>query len=103
MVGAFRSYFKRDFAIFKVNSIGLEVARMRCMRIDLSAINPITSEIIKGAVEVHRRFGPGLLESVYHQCFAFEMNRPVGLLINFNVPLLKDGVSRKLNPSFTEE
>jgi GxxExxY protein len=27
-------------------------------------------------------------------------NKPVGLLMNFNVPILKDGVRRKLNPLY---
>jgi GxxExxY protein len=119
----------------------------------------LTSRIIKCAVEVHRRLGPGLLESVYHVCLAFELraagltvvenmpvpvcykdikfdcafradflvndtaiveikavaelaavheaqlltylrltDRPVGLLLNFNVPILKQGIRRKLNP-----
>jgi len=130
--------------------------------IDLAAINPLTSRIIKCGVEVHRRLGPGLLESVYHVCLAFELraagltvvenmpvpvcykgmkldcafradflvndtviveikavaelmavheaqlltylrltDRPVGLLMNFNVPLLKEGICRRLNPGTT--
>jgi GxxExxY protein len=109
---------------------------------------------------VHRALGPGLLESAYQVCLAFEMGRtgldvatdvplplvyegirlecgyridaivdslvvveiksvgqlapihearlltylkltglPAGLLINFNVPLLKQGVKRRLNPN----
>jgi GxxExxY protein len=117
--------------------------------------NEITESIIGGAIDVHRAFGPGLLESVYEECLAvelrlrglrFERQRPVpleykgcrvgvelrldlfvedlvivelksvdrllpiheaqlltylrltgraiGLMINFNVPLLKDGLRR---------
>ena len=99
--------------------------------IDLAAIDPLTSRIIGCGVEVHRRLGPGLLESVYHVCLAFELrnsgltvvenmrvpvsykdlrfeaqlltylrltNRPVGLLMNFNVPILKEGIRRRVNP-----
>lgn len=115
----------------------------------------LTSEIIGAAIEVHRNLGPGLLESVYEVCLAYELHlknlkverqqslpvvykgmklssdyridllvedeviveiksvndlAPVheaqllsylklhgggrGLLINFNVPLLKDGIRR---------
>jgi GxxExxY protein len=124
----------------------------------LPDINALTSPIIGAAIEVHRHLGPGLLESVYHECLALELSRagikferqrrlPVvykgvplgesfrldfvvddrvvieiksveaicdvyraqlltylkfsgcaaGLLINFNVPVLKDGVVRVLN------
>ena len=117
--------------------------------------NDITENIIGGAIEVHRAFGPGLLESVYEECLAIELGlrklkferqqpvsleykghrvgvelrldllvedrvivelkaiekllpihdaqlltymrltrRSLGLMINFNVPLLKDGLRR---------
>ena len=124
----------------------------------LPDINPITSEIIKAAIEVHRCLGPGLLESVYLVCLVYELHKtglkletqkalpvaykevrlecgfridlivetkvivevksmsqvapvhraqlltylvltgcPAGLLINFNVPVLKDGLTRVRN------
>ena len=120
--------------------------------------NRLTEEIIGAAIEVHRAPGPGLLESIYEECLAielelrglgFERQRPVqiaykgrrvagdlridllvdhkvvaelkaverllpvheaqlltylrlsnmkvGLLINFNVPILKDGIKRMVN------
>lgn len=34
--------------------------------------NAITERIIKCAIEVHRRLGPGLLESVYEEALAIE-------------------------------
>ena len=107
----------------------------RMTQIDLAAINPLTSRIIKCGVEVHRRLGPGLLESVYprrgsscgcrvtvvetagtgllRRCKVLAVHeaqlltylrltdRPVGLLLNFNVPILKEGICRKLNPGTT--
>jgi len=115
----------------------------------------LTHAIIGCAMEVHRTLGPGLLESVYEECLAFELvssgllierqkpvpiiykeielefgyrldllvensvivelktvesfnqvheaqiltymklaSKPIGLLINFNVKLLKDGIKR---------
>lgn len=115
----------------------------------------LTSKIIGAAIETHKFLGPCLLESVYEDCFAFELSRiklkvdrqvqlPIiykgvktggqyrvdlivenevvveiksvsdflsvheaqllsylklrgggrGLLINFNVPLLRDGIRR---------
>lgn len=129
----------------------------------LTRINNLTYKIIGGAIEVHRRLGPGLFESVYHQCMEWELadrglkfvtrellpltykerqiddafqvdlfvenlivvelkavkelapiheaqlltylkltNAPLGLLINFNVPLLRDGgIKRLVNPAHT--
>ena len=133
---------------------------------ELPDINPITAQIIKAEVEVHRLLGPGLLKSVYLACLLHELQganlkletekkvpvhyknvtldcgfrvdmiveakvvvevksiaqvAPIhraqlltylvltgceaGLLINFNVPVLKDGLMRVLNtrrPSVSE-
>lgn len=33
----------------------------------------LTSKVIGAAIEVHRTLGPGLLESVYEQCLAYEL------------------------------
>jgi GxxExxY protein len=123
----------------------------------IESINQITRVVVDAAMEVHRRLGPGLLESAYHECLCrelmlrgvpFERERPlpveyknvrlecgyrldllvggmvvvevkavealapvheaqlltylrlggwrVGLLINFNVPVLKEGIRRKI-------
>lgn len=120
-------------------------------------VNELTEQIIGAAIEVHRRLGPGLLESAYQRClareltlrnvpYAFERQLPVeykrlqldcgyridllvadlvvveakavekldkiheaqlltylrlggwkvGLLINFTVPVLKDGIKRRV-------
>ena len=118
-------------------------------------INSITNLIIGCAIEVHKHLGPGLLESAYEECMAFELEKaglsfvrqkatpvvykniklncgyridllvensviielktvdefnpvheaqvltylkfsekPIGLLINFNVTVLKNGIRR---------
>ena len=36
--------------------------------------NRLTGQIIAAAIEVHKHLGPGLLESSYQQCFAYEMS-----------------------------
>jgi len=121
-------------------------------------INTITEKIIGCCIEVHKNLGPGLLESAYEECLAFELqnmglkierqkpvpityknikldcgyridilveniviielktvdainpvheaqiltylkfaNKKIGLLINFNVILLKNGIKRYAN------
>ena len=38
-------------------------------------INYLTEKIIGCAIEIHRNLGPGLLESAYEECLAFELQR----------------------------
>jgi GxxExxY protein len=38
-------------------------------------INEITHKIIGCAIEVHKTLGPGLLESAYEECLAFELDK----------------------------
>jgi len=38
-------------------------------------INEITGAIIDTAIEIHRRLGPGLLESVYRKVLAYELRK----------------------------
>jgi hypothetical protein len=74
--------------------------------------NEVSHEIIGAAIEVHRLLGPGLLESAYEECLSKELGlrnlrveaiiltylrlsgHRLGLLINFNVNVLKDGIKR---------
>ena len=44
------------------------------MLIDAS-FNPTTRQILDAAIEVHRTFGPGLLESAYLESLEFELSR----------------------------
>jgi GxxExxY protein len=46
----------------------------------------ITRRIIGAAIEVHRRLGPGLLESAYEVCMAYEL-RQLGYKIEQQKPL----------------
>ena len=43
--------------------------------IDLEEYNNLTEQIIGAAIEVHRHMGPGLLESAYETCLAYELER----------------------------
>ena len=53
-------------------------------------LNDLTSAVIGAAIEVHKELGPGFQELNYLKV----TNLPLGLLINFNVHLLKDGIQR---------
>jgi GxxExxY protein len=46
----------------------------------------ITGQVIGAAIEVHRHLGPGLLESAYEACLAFEV-RERGLKVEQQKPL----------------
>jgi hypothetical protein len=86
--------------------------------------DPRTSPIIGAAIEVHRALGPGRLESAYEECLGHELrlrklefrrqekllpiheaqpltrlklaSKRVGLLFNFNVPALTQGIVRRV-------
>jgi GxxExxY protein len=49
-------------------------------------LDSITRRIIGAAIDVHRRLGPGLLESAYQICLAFEL-RHIGLKVEEQKPL----------------
>ena len=49
-------------------------------------INQLSSQVIKAAINVHKRLGPGLLESVYQSCMVIEL-RDMGINVDPEVPL----------------
>src|SRR5213076_889925 len=49
-------------------------------------IDPLTQRVIGAAIELHRNLGPGLLESLYEACLAFEL-RAAGLKVETQKPL----------------
>jgi GxxExxY protein len=49
-------------------------------------LDTISRRIIGAAIEVHKHLGPGLLESAYESCLAFELNER-GLAIERQKPL----------------
>jgi GxxExxY protein len=48
----------------------------------------LTKAIIGGAITVHRELGPGLLESVYEKCLAFELaDRGLSITTQKEIPV----------------
>ncbi|HEX4740772.1 MAG TPA: GxxExxY protein [Caulobacteraceae bacterium] len=56
-------------------------------------LQELTGEIIDAGLKVHRTLGPGLLESAYEHCLAFELSRR-GLEVERQVamPVVYEGV-----------
>ena len=58
--------------------------------------NDLTNEIIGSAIEVHRNLGPGLLESTYEECLAFELQqRNLFVKRQYNIPIIYKGNTLK--------
>ena len=55
-------------------------------KLGMDELNKITEAIIGAAIEVHRALGPGLLESAYAACLAYEL-RERGYKVFQEVPL----------------
>ena len=64
-----------------------------CARLRHVHLSQITSDIIGAAIRIHRRVGPGLLESAYEACLAYELEN-LGLRAQRQkpVPLVYEGV-----------
>lgn len=57
------------------------------------ASDPLSRAIIGAAIEVHRQLGPGLLESAYHACMAYELQkRGLHFLKEQPIPVVYDGI-----------
>ena len=48
----------------------------------------LSNKVLGCAIEVHRELGPGLLESAYEQCLAYELNRArIPFRLQFELPV----------------
>ena len=52
----------------------------------MSNIESTAREIVHSAIKVHKVLGPGLLESVYQKCLAYELEK-TGLRVACEIPL----------------
>ena len=56
-------------------------------------INDITQATIGAAIEVHRQLGPGLLESAYRVCLAYELRKRGFIVVEEQaIPVVYDAV-----------
>ncbi len=61
--------------------------------------NDLTTKIIGAAIEVHKQLGPGLLESTYETCLAYELKQ-IGLNLQTQVALPVVYKEVKLNAGY---
>jgi len=62
-------------------------------------INKITEQIIGAAIEVHKILGPGLLESAYEECLAYEFDLR-GMSYERQIPLPVKYKAKKLDQGY---
>ena len=61
-----------------------------------AALNALATRVLDGAFRVHRQLGPGLLESAYEACLAYELERSeIPFQQQLPLPLVYEG--RKLS------
>jgi GxxExxY protein len=59
-------------------------------------INAVGSEIVDASIKVHKAMGAGLLESVYEECMAYELQkRNLSVERQVSVPIQYDGQKLK--------
>ena len=59
----------------------------------MSDLNALTESIIGAAIEVHQRLGPGLLETAYRKCLAYELRkRGLEVVEEHPIPVVYDDV-----------
>jgi GxxExxY protein len=56
-------------------------------------LNAVSGQIVDAAIKVHTAIGPGLLESAYEECLAYELRkRGIKVATQVVLPLVYDGV-----------
>jgi GxxExxY protein len=55
-------------------------------------VETIAKDIVDAADRVHKEFGPGLLESAYQRCHAYELRKRGRLVLTeLKLPIIYDG------------
>jgi GxxExxY protein len=78
--------------LFASSSLSPRPLRLNAFR-TCSMPDELTQAIIGAAIKIHRKLGPGLLESTYEACLAFELEK-IGLRVERQkaVPLVYETV-----------
>jgi GxxExxY protein len=57
-----------------------------------AAVERVATAVVDGAYRVHKALGPGLLESVYEACLAYELRRrELAVATQVTLPVVYDG------------
>ena len=68
------------------------------MRLTKKYLDELSYQIIGAAIEVHKEFGPGLLEKVYEKCLKYELEqRNLKVEAQGKVPILYKGKDLSTN------
>jgi len=63
------------------------VLNFEFMELTKTYLKDLTYKVTGAAIEVHKRLGPGLLESVYHKCLAKELElRKISFKSEYKIP-----------------
>ena len=70
-----------------------EVTEVIQSRGEPMGINDVSGEVVDAAMRVHSALGPGLLESAYHACLAYELRkRGLKVLAQVELPVTYDRI-----------
>ena len=61
-------------------------------------ITRLSYNIVGCAIKVHKKLGPGLLESVYEQCLKYELEKSgMNVKQQFRIPVMYDGLEMEID------
>ena len=59
----------------------------------MTAVNDVTGSVVDAAIKVHTQLGPGLLESAYQACLAYDLRkRGLDVQTQVSLPVIYDEV-----------
>lgn len=79
-------HLRRAETSFSAPCLGVSVVHPEADEEQRKRLNDLSRKVIGLCIEIHRELGPGLLESVYEECLAYELSR-IGLRYERQQPL----------------
>jgi GxxExxY protein len=73
----------------------LKLGALRWIRFERipDRVDWLSNQVIGASIKVHKELGPGLIESVYETCLAYELNRAgIAFERQVKLPIVYDGV-----------